>query len=176
MSPSHFLRVPTLFVYHILSLNTPSYPLYSSHSYLLLSLSIILSLDHILSILSHSFLSPSLSTFLVCLLSLPIILTIILSQNSSFTLCHDLSIIPIYPPLNFTFSYMNNQNSLPHHSINRNLPGWHPNPAISETLYIRGVNSIWLQPNKNIGTQSHNRLNLILGITQFLRLLGKSRG
>jgi len=32
---------------------------------------------------------------------------------------------------------MNNQNPLPHHPVNRNLLGWHPNLAISETLYIR---------------------------------------
>jgi len=95
-------------------------------------------LDHIFSVLSHSFLLPSLSTFLVCLPSLPIILTfIILSQNSSFTLCHDFSIFPIYPLLTFTSSCINNQNPLPHHPVNRNLLGWHLDLTISETLYIR---------------------------------------
>jgi len=32
---------------------------------------------------------------------------------------------------------MNKQNPLRHHPLNRNLPGWHPNPIISKTLYIR---------------------------------------
>jgi len=82
-----------------------------------------------------------LSTFLICPLSLSILLAFffshLLSQSSSFTLRRDISTIPIHPSLTFTSSCMNNQNPLPHHPVNRNLPGQHPNPAISETLYIR---------------------------------------
>jgi len=32
---------------------------------------------------------------------------------------------------------MNHHNPLPHHPVNTNIPGRHPNPAISETLFIR---------------------------------------
>jgi len=51
---------------------------------------------------------------------------------------------------------MNNQNPLPHHPVNRNLPGWHPNPAISETLYIR-------ECEQHLVTAKHEYSDLVIG-------------
>jgi len=122
LSLDHFLPNILIQFFHSLSLN------FTRLSTLSLSFSF---LGHTFPFLSFFFFTFSLSIFLVLSFSH------LSSQNSSFTLYCDLSTIPIHPPLTFTSSCMNNQNPLPHHPVDRNLPDRHPNPTIGETLYIR---------------------------------------